>query len=61
MVKEPLRQAFLDYLDYEYLGMKIVGLVDWVNKNGKRPFYFGGWLGNDLVERLKKGGWLKNK
>ena len=53
LLRRPLyRQAFLDYLEYQYLGIKSFGLVGQVNKNknGKGPFYF--WVGNDLVEML---------
>ena len=52
MLTASLRQAFLDYLDYEYLGMDIFGSVSRVNKNlnGKKSFQF--WVSNDLVEKL---------
>ena len=38
-----IRWAFLDYLDYEYLGMEIWGLIGWIKiKMEKGHFIWGG-------------------
>ena len=44
--------AFLDYLDYKYLGLEISGSVGQVNKNNNGKGHFILELSNDLVGRL---------
>ena len=56
------RWACFEYLNYENLGLKMLG-VSWLGKkngNGKRPFCFGGWYWFNR-EALKKMGLPKNK
>ena len=47
-----MKQAFVHCLDYEYLGLEMIGSVVRVNKNknGKGHFIFRG--GNDLVREV---------
>ena len=45
-----IRPAFFDYLDYEYLGLEMLGSIGRI-KEKKRKGHFICWVGNDLVGR----------